>query len=508
MRYAVISDIHSNRQALKAVLKDIDMLGADRIVCLGDIIGYGPSPCEVIEVLRNRVSNFVLGNHDAVAAGYINADNFNISAAKVIEWTCGQLDEDAFKFLRGIPLLLEGNNIRFTHGEFENPGRFGYIDDDASALATFNSCSESLMMAGHSHVPGIFVIGDSGVPHWLKPQDFGFEENKRYIVNVGSVGQPRDNDNRASYCIIDDEVNDVLFRKVGFDIKGYKNDLKKRSLPAVSGFLFLDKTVSKAAAVVGTAKSAETADFIPLSKTDTVKIKKEVKNLQQTVTKLQRSRKALILLIFLLIVGLIATPAFFLLRKLPQRSSESQIYTIASTISKAPLGTSKKLKLKSELLSMPKKQGVVSQNSPLKQWNIALTDPDVQQVKIIEVTDSKKKKISAFSIQSEIQEPVIISSFSVSAKKGMRFKATAQFKAVDLKSGLVEIVLKQKFSDGTEKILLSREPKNIAKSTKWVSTSVTIPTKEPLQRDGKILMEVNCRIKGKIMVRKCSLKRK
>jgi len=508
MRYAVISDIHSNRQALKAVLKDIDMLGADKIVCLGDIVGYGPSPAEVIDLLRNRVSHFVLGNHDAVAAGYINADNFNISAAKVIEWTLKQLDSESIKFLRDIPLLLVGNNIRFTHGEFEDPGRFGYIDDEPSALATFNSCSESLMMAGHSHVPGIFVTGNSGVPHWLKPQNFGFEENKRYIVNVGSVGQPRDNDNRASYCIIDDEVNDVLFRKVEFDITSYKNDLQQNSLPAVSGFLFIDQNIPKTETAVPTAKSAETADFTPLSKSDTVKIKKEVENLQQTVTQLQRSKKKLILLVLLLIVALIALPAVMLLHKPLAPSQGSDLYTVAARLSKLPSGTSKRIKSRSELLTMPESTGVVSENFPLKLWNIALSDPAEQKVEIVEVIDSKKKKMSAFSIKSDIQAPVIISSFAVPAKKGMRFTASASFKALDLQKGLVEIAMKQLFPDGTEKTLLSREPKNLVKSAKWIPTSVTILTKEPLQRDGKIILEIRSSIKGSLMIRKCSLKRK
>jgi predicted phosphodiesterase len=504
MRYAVISDIHSNRQALKAVLKDINMLGAEKIVCLGDIVGYGPSPVEVIDILRANVDHFLLGNHDAVAAGYINADNFNLSAAKVIEWTCSQLDDDIFKFLREMPLLLEGNNIRFTHGEFENPGRFGYIDDEASALTTFNSCPESLMMAGHSHVPGIFVIGNSGVPHWLKPQNFGFEENKRYIVNVGSVGQPRDNDNRASYCIIDDEVNDVIFRKVNFDISGYKSDLEKNQLPAVSGFLFLDQDIPKAERAPVSAKSEETADFTPQSKADTVKIKKEVENLQQTVTQLQRSKKNLLFLVLLLTATLILTSSFFI----SNTKQVSELYIIPPINHRSPVGTSKKIKARSELLSMPEKIGVISKDAPLKQWSIALTDPDSQKVEIVEITDSKKKKMPAFSIKSETQAPIILFSFAVPAKKGMRFTASASFKAIDLQSGLVEIALKQRFPDGTEKILLAREPKNLAKSAKWIPTSVTILTKEPLLRDGKIILELKCAIKGSLMIRKCSMKRK
>jgi len=507
MRYAVISDIHSNKQALNAVLKDIDMLGADKIVCLGDIIGYGPAPMEVIDLLRNKVDHFLLGNHDAVAAGYINADNFNLSAGKVIEWTLNQIDNESIQFLRNIPLLLIGNNIRFTHGEFENPGRFGYIDDEASALATFNSCSESLMMAGHSHVPGIFVIGNSGVPHWLKPQNFGFEENKRYIVNVGSVGQPRDNDNRASYCIIDDEVNDVLFRKVEFDIASYKKELEKNALPAVSGFLFIDKTVPPSTTLPTTAKSAETSDFTPLSEADTVKIKKEVENLQQTVTKLQRSRKKLITLIFMLAVALIAVPATLISRKIPQ-SQGADLYTVAARLSTTPPGTLKLMQSHNELITMPEKIGVVSKKSPLKLWNIALTDPENQKIEIVEITNSKKKKMTAFSIKSDIQAPVIISSFAVPAKKGMRFSVAASIKKLNFNTGLIEIILKQRCPDGTEKIIMSKEPRVTSKKGSWVFTSMTMPKEAPLMRDGTLIFIIRGVFKGKVLVSKCSLKSK
>ena len=157
---------------------------------------------------------------------------------------------------------------------------------------------------------------------------------------------------------------------------------------------------------------------------------------------------------------------------------------------------------------MPEKTKVISKNSPLQQWNLSLTDPTLQKVAIATVTDSKKKKMTAFSVTSNIQKPVVIFSFAVPAKKGMRFSASAQFKAEAIKSGLVEIRLKQIFSDGTEKILLSREPKNLAKSAKWIPSSVTIPKKDPLLRNGKIIFEIRCSIKGMLMIRKCSLKRK
>jgi hypothetical protein len=157
---------------------------------------------------------------------------------------------------------------------------------------------------------------------------------------------------------------------------------------------------------------------------------------------------------------------------------------------------------------MPEKRGVISKDIPLKQWSIALTDPSEQKIEITEVIDSKKKKIPAFYIKSDIAKPLLISSFPLPAKKGMRFSASASFKALDLQSGIVEIALKQQFPDGTEKTLRTREPKKLAESAKWKSTSVTILSKEPLLRDGKIILEIRSAIKGALLIRKCSLKRK
>ena len=507
MRYAVISDIHANRQALKAVLNDIDNAGVDRIVCLGDIVGYGPSPQAVADMLRERTTHFVLGNHDAVLAGYIGMENFNLTASKVIEWTAGQLDGESVEFFKTIPLMLLGNNIRFAHAEFANPARFSYTDDEKSAIEAFNSCSDSLLLLGHSHVPGIFVIGNSGIPHWLKPVDFGFEEHKRYIVNAGAVGQPRDNDNRASYCIIDEETNDVYFRKVGFDIAGYRRELEKHSLPAVSSFLFIAKDASLPRTVPESAKSAESDDFTPLSRKDTEKIQRQVQNLEQKVTDLKRSRKTLLGLLVLSLAALSAM-SVFMFTGIPHTGTNTVAgFTFPALSSALPAVKSGKIPLNTQLLSMPDTTGTVTADSPLEFWNVSLTDPVRQKVKIIYVKD-KHKEIPAFSVESDIREPIVISSVRIPVKKGMRFSASASFIAPEWGSGIVVIRMKEVFPDGTEKILISKEPKNIASSKKWIYTTITIPSESPVMRDGELVFEIRGQFTGTVHIRKCTLKRK
>jgi diadenosine tetraphosphatase ApaH/serine/threonine PP2A family protein phosphatase len=265
MRYAIISDIHANRQALKAVLTDARGIGVDRIIALGDLVGYGPCPAAALETVHGTVHNFVLGNHDAVCSGQLSAEYFNDAARQVIEWTRGVVDRKAAAFFQALPLVLAGDGCRFTHGNFTDPGRFGYIFDAEEALANFQATSEQLLFAGHSHLPGLFVVGESGRPHWLAPQDFMVEEGKRYIVNVGSVGQPRDRDIRASYCIFEPRKGVVRFRKVPFDLDAYREDVKRAGIAATASY-FLALEAGQPARPL-----REIVDFRPVSAADSVK---------------------------------------------------------------------------------------------------------------------------------------------------------------------------------------------------------------------------------------------
>jgi len=508
MRYAVISDIHSNKQALNAVLADIAKNGVDEIFCLGDLIGYGPSPNEVIDIARKNIDHFVLGNHDAVVAGYINANNFNLSAHKLINWTISQLDNSAIKFFKNMPLSLVGNNVRFSHSEFKNPGRFGYITENSEALASFNACNESLLLTGHSHVPGIFVIGNSGEPHWLNPRNFGFEKEKRYIVNVGSVGQPRDEDTRASYCIIDNDKDDVLFHKVEFDIGGYRNDLIKNSLPMVSSFLDLyenKKSIenSTKSDIKNKKITIQHNDFKPLSKTDTVKIKTEVKNLQHKVLELNQSKKKLLFLVLLLgsvvacFATLFITGAFNV-----KQNKGGYIYKYSSKniIKNIPVEGA-------DLLSMPAEIKTVGTKSLYKNWTISLSNPTLQKVSTI--LDEKNPKSSIFLISSKSPKTITISSIPILAKKGMRFKISSGFRLLKFDSGFVSIMIEQQLKDRSWKTIMLKEPKNLKPSDKWGrATSVTIPTKSPLQHNGNVRLTIQMRFTGKLLIRRCQMKRK
>ena len=230
MRYAFISDLHANLQAWRAVHLDIRSSRADYIICLGDIIGYGPSPGDLLNDVHAHVDAFVLGNHDAVVSGQLDDASFNPEARELIRWTASQLNPKAASFLASFPLTLVGDGFRCTHGDFAHPENFEYVLNPEDALPSWNAVDAPLLLAGHTHEPAFFLIGPSGIPRQAEPQDFEIEPGKRYFVNAGSVGYPRDGDPRASYCLYDTEARAVFWRRVPFDLDSYRTTVVQAGL--------------------------------------------------------------------------------------------------------------------------------------------------------------------------------------------------------------------------------------------------------------------------------------
>jgi diadenosine tetraphosphatase ApaH/serine/threonine PP2A family protein phosphatase len=230
MRYAIVSDLHANAQAWNAVLTDIGSNDVDRILCLGDLVGYGPDPVKVMESVHRHVHAIVLGNHDAVVCGKMSPDTFNERARQVILWTQNQVGKRACDFLGALPLTLTAPGFRCAHGSFANPAAFDYVLEPDDATASWQAVPEPLLFVGHSHTPGIFVLGRSGTPHRIEPQDFSVEAGKRYIVNVGSVGSPRDGDARACYVIFDAATGNVVFRRIPFDLDAFREAVVRAKL--------------------------------------------------------------------------------------------------------------------------------------------------------------------------------------------------------------------------------------------------------------------------------------
>lgn len=222
MRVAVVSDLHANLQAWMAVASDLAVQRVDQIVSLGDLFGYGPNPLEVCLLARSRIQTHLLGNHDAALCGRTTLENWNSRAVRSLEWTRKRLDGTIIDWLSALPLTLSWAQCRFAHAEFSCPERFYYVKVPEHALLSWRSTPEPLLFVGHTHRPALYVIGPSGVPHVLEPQPFVLETGKRYLVNVGSVGFPRDRLDVASYCIYDTDQNSVCWQHVSFDCRTYR----------------------------------------------------------------------------------------------------------------------------------------------------------------------------------------------------------------------------------------------------------------------------------------------
>ncbi len=193
MRYAVISDVHSNLEALVTVLKEIESKNVDEIICLGDIVGYGANPDEVAEIVRNEAKYVVRGNHDDAVFNIASFDIVNSYAKAAITYTRGLLTEANSKWLKELPLTQAIDNVLLVHASPSEPDGWNYIFSEQDARVELASFEERVCLIGHTHVPVIFKERIRNDP----------EHRWRELINVGSVGQPRDGDNRASFGVID-----------------------------------------------------------------------------------------------------------------------------------------------------------------------------------------------------------------------------------------------------------------------------------------------------------------
>ncbi len=238
MRYAILSDVHANETALRAVLADAADARAEKIVCLGDVLGYGPDPVAALELVYRRAHVCLAGNHDDAASGRFPVEDFTSFAAAAVARHRAALAPAALDWLRHLPHVCafsgpSGDSARSfacAHGEFSDPTRFNYVLEPRDALPSWRARAEPLLFVGHSHKPGIFVLGASGEPHALEPMDFVLEPGKRYLVNVGSVGYPRSGACRSFYCLYDDGTGTVSFRSLPFDLEGYRAKMNGQGL--------------------------------------------------------------------------------------------------------------------------------------------------------------------------------------------------------------------------------------------------------------------------------------
>ncbi len=233
MRYAILGDIHSNLEALEEVLMDLKEKRVDKIFSVGDIVGYGANPSECVDIARANFELITLGNHDLALAGELDLDYFNDLAKDAIIWSQGRVECDNVNFLAGLPLIEEYGNMIFAHSSLYQPQSFNYILSVEDIRKSFDIQDEKrLAFIGHSHISAIFMIDDiSGEILEVRERDVEINEKKRYLINVGSVGQPRDGDPRASYICYDDSENRISIERVDYDIELAASKIISEGLP-------------------------------------------------------------------------------------------------------------------------------------------------------------------------------------------------------------------------------------------------------------------------------------
>lgn len=237
MRYGILSDIHANWQAWCAVRDDFRAEQVDVVVCLGDVVGYGPSPLRVLGDVRQCCDNILMGNHEAAATGQLDLGIFNPEARKAAEWTATQLDEAGRQFLGQLPMMLEDEDILFVHAEPVAPEEWGYVENTADAQTCFKASDKRLTFVGHTHFPEVYALLPDGRITQTRPTVLTLDADARYLINVGSVGEPRDGTVQASYCLYDDATRQLDFRKVAFDLKALATELQQYPQLVVPWFL-------------------------------------------------------------------------------------------------------------------------------------------------------------------------------------------------------------------------------------------------------------------------------
>jgi predicted phosphodiesterase len=234
MRTAVLSDIHANLEALTAVLDRMKSLKVDGLVCLGDTVGYNANPNEVLDILRKEKAQCILGNHDACAAGLEEPEGFNPLARAAVLWTREKLTDESRQFLTGLPRERRIRDFFIFHGSIHDTDRYILYRDDAKdnfELLAGLPGQVTVGFFGHTHVRVSLIEQHGIISTALAIEDLDLLPGKRYLINPGSVGQPRDGDPRPAFLVYDDRDRRVTFHRVEYDVRACQDKIIAAGLP-------------------------------------------------------------------------------------------------------------------------------------------------------------------------------------------------------------------------------------------------------------------------------------
>jgi predicted phosphodiesterase len=229
MRFAILSDLHGNLEASEAALADARASACSHFVCLGDVVGYNANPHECVKLIRGLDCPTIKGNHDEQASLLEPSHGFNELAEHAINWTRENLTDADKEWLRELRLLRQVRDFTIVHATLDTPGQWGYVLNNLDAAASFTYQHTTVCFFGHTHFP-VAYVRDSGVRR-VRSDLLMIEPGKKYFINAGSVGQPRDGDWRAAYCIYDTEKGVVEQHRVKYDLVTAQKKILKAGLP-------------------------------------------------------------------------------------------------------------------------------------------------------------------------------------------------------------------------------------------------------------------------------------
>ncbi|MDR0967197.1 MAG: metallophosphatase family protein [Myxococcales bacterium] len=221
MRIAIISDIHSNLEALLATKCELEHLDVDRIICLGDVVGYGASPEACCALIRNMTEITLLGNHDAAVSRRMDYGAYYEAARQVLDWTAAQLSSPNLAWLRSLPYAYRFGDLCFSHGAPLRPEAYEYIftiEQLEELLPHYEALSE-VTFIGHSHMSKAFALSEGGEFFEARDPIVSIQPGRKYVISVGSIGQPRDYDNRSCFVVYDTAKRIAQFHRVEYDIE-------------------------------------------------------------------------------------------------------------------------------------------------------------------------------------------------------------------------------------------------------------------------------------------------
>ena len=235
MKYGILGDIHANPSALEAVLERFDQAGVERVLSVGDVVGYGAAPSACIEILRSREAVVVRGNHDAAVVGQIDVLYFNHAAREAVRWTQSQLTAVECRWLAQLPLVVDLEHCAVGHGTYHRPELYDYVQSATDADPSLDAMQSVVCFIGHTHVPKTMLRmrDDPLRTAHLLDDVVDLADVHRALVNVGSVGQPRDDDPRAAYALFDSETERVSIRRVEYDVEREASRIRTAGLPDV-----------------------------------------------------------------------------------------------------------------------------------------------------------------------------------------------------------------------------------------------------------------------------------